>query len=100
MTRAQAAERIRKLRALADPARGGSPAERATAKRKADELMARHGLRVRRAARRNYRQPPPVRPQRIFVADWSFNIKSGEHSDNVTVHYHNSPGSWKITVDP
>ena len=44
MDRAAAVRLVTKLEALADPARGGTPAERATARAKADTLIRKHRL--------------------------------------------------------
>lgn len=95
MNRAKAAELVRKLHALGDPARGGTRAECATANRKAARLIVEYGLEVRDLR-------PPVPPFRPFTAPaqgaaW-FDHTTGAHSPNVQVHRYNSPRDWRIEI--
>lgn len=115
MTREQAAARVAKLQALAEPGRGGSPAERALATKKAGELTARFGLHktprptpprsVPPFGQRGPRRGPPRRSSgRVFVTDlqgaaWAFNAVTGEHSDNVKVRSYRNRSNWKIEVE-
>lgn len=115
MTKAEAAERIRKLEALGDPSRGGSPAERDLARAKARELRTKFRIvdpiegvaRTRAAPRR----PTPawtapttgaawgfIRPE--GAEPWDFNMDTGEAVGPVKVHHHNHRGDWKIEIDP
>jgi hypothetical protein len=112
MTREQAADRVAKLQALADPARGGSPAERATAAAKARVLTERFGLHKAQEARPRPARPRPsarerqrgARVRRWFVAAtdgaaWSFDASTGEHSPNVRVVSYRDRSNWKIEVE-
>jgi hypothetical protein len=99
VNRDQATERIRKLEALADPARGGTAAERLVAEKKA--LL----LRQRFSIKEPVKAKPAARPRTYYGdslggVEWAFNIYSGAHSENVTVHHHTSASSWKIEIDP
>jgi hypothetical protein len=114
VTREQAASRVAKLEALAQPGRGGSPAERASAGRKARELTERYGLhRAPRAA--SPRSGRPVAPgsrgarrgprrERVFVggvsgAAWAFDVTTGKGSANVKVRSYQNRSNWKIEVE-
>ncbi len=102
MDRASAIKRVQKLRALADPTRGGTPAEREVAIQKATVLVERFGL----EAAEIRPQPGPSQPVRVWTArpgdvliwDWGFDPATGEATDNVEVHYHHSVGDWSITI--
>ena len=103
MDRATAARRIRKLEAVADPARGATQGERTVASRKAAELRQRFGIHETRQRPRPQRRPPR-RPFTAPVhgpatAPWEFNVQTGEKSPNVRVVHHSSPGNWKIEID-
>lgn len=104
MNRAEAVERVRKLQALADPARGGTPAEREVASNKAAALMERFGLDRAEAAPRE-----PAPSGGVFTSSTSttgaygyvvWNPVTGEHSSNVRVHAHASYNSWTIEIEP
>ena len=97
MTRDAALRRIQKLDALADPARGGTDAERALAREKAAALRAKFSV----SASETRKRPAPRR--RVFRttsggAAWAFNVATGEASSNVRVEHWNSPGDWKIEI--
>jgi hypothetical protein len=113
VTRDQAARRIAKLRAMANPAGGATPAERRLAAEKASKLEREHGLRTRSKPRRSRSRrrgtgpgpsPTPSFPympnvtSTIAQMDWQFNAKTGEHTDNVKVHSYRDMSNWKIEV--
>jgi hypothetical protein len=111
VTRDQAAQRIAKLRALANPAGGATPAEQRLAAKKATKLEQEHGLRTRSKPRqrRSRGTGPGPRPRprvpympnvtsTIAQMDWQFNAKTGEHTDNVKVHHYQDISNWKIEV--
>lgn len=102
MTKAQAEARWHKLRALADPARGGTPAERDTAMRKAAGLLLKFpGIRTRAPKPRGPRPRVWTAPARGGPANWQwgFNPVTGAASQNVTVHHHADRSNWKIEID-
>lgn len=97
MDREQALAKVAKLRALADPARGGTDGERAVARAKAEVLERR--FRLGRVA-----PPPPQRPRRFEVPvrgkprAWDFDMRTGQGSGNVKVHRYQDRANWKIEV--
>jgi len=105
MDRAAALKLYTKLLALADPERGGTPAERAVAAAKAERLRERHGLaeheaqqQRQRAARPRPQQPAWRAPARGPAERWAFNPNTGEASANVKVEWYRDRGNWKIEV--
>jgi hypothetical protein len=112
LNRAQAAERLTKLRAMADPERGASPAERKVAKRKMAELLERFpGLPVKRTPSRRrvhrtvYTAPSRQGPVTVVAAfaserhgNWHFDPKTGEARGNVQVHSYSNRWNWHIEV--
>lgn len=100
MDQATARRRVKALLALADPTRGGTPAERSVASAKARELTRKYGLDPEVLA-----PEPPRRPERTFGAPasgpihWWFNHHTGAHSANVTVDRFDSYNSWHLTID-
>lgn len=101
INRADALARVHKLLALADPARGGTPNERAVAKTKAGRLVAKfrfegHELRARPSERRQRWAAPTRGPAEA----WSFNPATGEASGNVKVHAYRDRSNWRIEIDP
>jgi Protein of unknown function (DUF2786) len=108
LTKAQAAERVRKLRALADPSRGGSPAERATAKAKADKLVAEHGIDERESAPRRSRRAPVETPSGVMSPfdlftdfespQYTFDRKTGKATGACRVVYWRNEWNWHIVV--
>jgi hypothetical protein len=97
MDRNAAIRLVGKLEALADPKRGGTEAECAVARAKADALIKRFNLNRRETA-----CPPPPRPRRFTASRrggaWEFDIRTGAASSNVKVHRHNSVRDWKIEI--
>ena len=99
MTRDKARSLLAKLQALADPARGGTPGERAAAQRKADDLIARFDLRRP--------EPPPIRPTRVFTGGrdgqmptaW-FTDEKGTPAEGVKVHHFQDRRNWRIEFEP
>jgi hypothetical protein len=95
-------ERILKLRALAEPGRGGTKAERQLASEKAAKLEAKYG-KVASEPRRAPKQ------RRIFTTGtssagtafvyWSFNPATGVASNNVNVKRHQDISNWHIEIE-
>jgi len=99
MERADAIRLIPKLRALADPKRGGTPSERAVAAAKAERLARRFGIQEHET----YRRPAPRSrgfraPAQGPAQGWAFDPNTGEASENVKVHRYDSRSSWKIEI--
>jgi hypothetical protein len=102
MTPEKAASLVSKLEALADPARGGTASERATAQRKAADLRRRFNL--DRPSFSAPRAGPAPRSGPIFTAPrsgpaWEFNVKTGKGSKNVRVDYYRNRANWRIEVE-
>ena len=100
MNRTDAVRLVGKLREVRVD-RGATAAEAASAAAKAERLVRRFDLN-----RRESHPPPPRAPRRQRVyhappqgpADWEFNAKTGEHSENVKVHRWNGLGDWHIEI--
>lgn len=88
MTRADVLRKVRSLLALAALGSGATEPERASARSKADALMAAHGLRegdipAREVARAVPPPPPVVQPfVRVFVGGFGFSFGVGDNSFN------------------
>lgn len=95
MTKDGARRLIAKLEALADPTRGGTPAECALAGEKARELRAR--FRILEAS------PEPEAPRRFTGRRRGasfFDPRTGAHSSDVLVHHYRGRRDWKIEIPP
>lgn len=87
MTRADVLRKVRSLLALAALGSGATEPERASARDKADALMAAHGLREgdipAREVARSVPPPPVVQPfVRVFVGGFGFSFGFGDNSFN------------------
>jgi hypothetical protein len=112
-------EAVRRVRLLAEVRvdRGATANEAAVARRKAQQLIERYGLsdpEVRVRAQpppraRPYQPPPrPHQPPKTTArpfwrepefAAWMFDVSTGAHSDNVTVHHYRDRSNWRIEID-
>ena len=118
MDRNTAAGKIKKLQALAADT-AATPGEAATARRMADRLKQRHGIRDQDIPRAT---PPPRRPnhhatpqpaagvsffgsREAFIKAFAdamnnFDINTGEVTGpGVTVHHYRNRGNWRIELD-
>jgi hypothetical protein len=100
VTPEKAASLVSKLEALADPARGGTASERATAQRKAADLRQRFNL---DRPSFSVRAGPVPRSGPIFTAPrsgpaWEFNGVTGKGSKNVKIHHYRDRANWKIEI--
>lgn len=98
LTRSEALARVHKLLALADPARGGTPNERAVAKTKAGRLIALWRFdsgELRAPTERRQRWTAPTRGP---AETWSFDPATGDASANVKVYHYRDRANWRIEV--
>lgn len=98
MERTTALRLARKLTALADPTRGGTPAERALADAKAKRLIERHGLRGHELRERTRERRPFTAPSSGPAERWSFDPTTGQASANVKVHSYRDRTNWRIEI--
>lgn len=123
VNRSDASRLVKALREVRED-RGASPNEARVAAQKAAKLVERFGLENRRPSSRPRRPAtPPPHPSRggftvddiiiddiiwmpdgvfanMFVPDWEFDPRTGEHSENVRVVHYENIGNWKIEVGP
>lgn len=101
MTPDQARRKVAALLALADPARGGTPAECQAARVKAQQLIARYHLEAPKASRPRAAKPKQREPRFTAPASgpaWGFDWATGKASPNVIVHHYRDRANWRIEI--